>query len=148
MAESVTGLSQLSTARSSASQSGARAKSPRSTPTTREGRDTPSRKKGRTPKPKRKRDGGDFSELKESLSSGKPLTIRGKGGNFKTHTGRGNLGDAGGRRGACGLSLVQFGAVLTPPSAAIRLCSRCYVWLMARWRDQAAKRASWEPTLR
>lgn len=100
MAESVTGLSQLSTARSSASQSNVRNKA-RPSPNGREGKDT-SRKRGRTPKPKRKQ-GGEFSELKQSLSSGKPLTIRGKGGNFKTHTGRGNAGDAGGRRGSsCG----------------------------------------------
>lgn len=94
MAESVTGLSTLSSARSSASRSG---NNIRSSPAHRA---SPNHKKRRDRR--KKGSDKDLSELKENLASGKKLTIKGKGGNFKTHTSRGNVQDVGGKRGALG----------------------------------------------
>jgi len=105
-ARSTTGLSQLSTARSSASMA----------------------KRGHRggKKTRRKKSGehDEFASLRENLASGRKMNIKGKGGNFKTHTSRGNAGDAGGKRGvqlrceACCVSCGGSMAVLLDSRAA------------------------------
>lgn len=82
--DSVSGLTHLSTARSSAS----RARSNADTPT------------GRRRKPKKSsRQATELEELKEALSAGKAMKVRGQAGNFGAHNRRRRLEDSQARRG-------------------------------------------------